>query len=180
MHVLSVVVMAAGLGVVIWVVRRGGGAGAALALPGVAVACVLAWRLLSRDGRWPLAAASGLLLAGLGILYVRIGQPVKAGHEEIRPVAAGVAAALRPGETAVVYRGEIQPWVFYLWDRTIEVAEREDLPRPLPGPLVMRKAQWEKEMEKLEKRCGRLTEVVPVANPWDPERPLVVVRYAAE
>ena len=176
--VLCYLVAAAGAGSLVWAGHQGAVPLPWLALGGSWLACLLAWRLAHRPGHWPLAAASGVLCVAVLVLYVQVAQPFKAGRENIRPIARAVGETLLPGETAVVYRGGIQPWVFYLWGRVVEVASRDDLPRPLPGPLVLRRAQWAKELEKLEQRYGAVDRIVPVENLWDPAKPLVVVRFS--
>ncbi len=176
--VLCYLVAAAGAGCLAWAARQAAVPLPWLALGGSWLACLLAWRLAHRAGHWPLAAASGVLCVAVLVLYVQVAQPFKAGRENIRPIARAVGETLLPGETAVVYRGGIQPWVFYLWGRVVEVASRDDLPRPLPGPLVLRRAQWVKELEKLEQRYGSVDRIVPVENLWDPAKPLVVVRFS--
>jgi 4-amino-4-deoxy-L-arabinose transferase-like glycosyltransferase len=149
-----------------------------LALPAALAVAALAWRAAGGRRLTRLAAASGLLMAAIAIAYAGFVQPWKAGRAKFKPTAAALAALMEPGEEAALYRAGLQPWVFYLWDRVREFRHRDDLPQPLPGPLVTRAPLPAAEAARLAKRYGEALASEPIANPWDRKSgELLVLRF---
>ncbi len=127
---------------------------------------------------WPrLMMASAVVMAGVTAFYVGSIQPMQREREVLRPVAAALRAHLNPGETAIVYKAALQPWMFYLWYEAREVSSWGGLSDPLPGPLVIQPKYWEREGEKFIRQYGPHTAIERIPNPWDRDD-LLIVRWS--
>lgn len=156
------------------------------ARPGAVVGSVLAiglgvliWEFLRRSTSEPvtLLLPTGLAMTALIGLYVSSIQPMKAETEKLRPVALTLKSLLQGDERAILYRGSLQPWVFYAWGQVTEISSRRDLPAQLPGPILLPAERWAAEQPKLEKAYGAAAAPVVIHNPWN-GKDLLLVRFA--
>jgi len=123
-----------------------------------------------------LITATAIIMAGVTCLYVGSIQPMQRERETLRPVAEAIRFHLNPGETAIVYKAALQPWIFYSWHEAREVSSWGGLSVPLPGPLVIQPKYWEREGEKFLQRYGPPAAMDRIPNPWDRDD-LLIVRW---
>lgn len=143
------------------------------------------WHLLAlrSDGQIDrLSIVSAAWAALVVALFVFAATPHLKLREKIRPTGLAVKALLEPGESAVLYKGGYQPFVFYSWPDIDQWSSWKDVPKSaadMPRVFLIEEKRWGKESErkKLVKRFGEPTVISEVDNQWGGGKPLVALDF---
>lgn len=99
----------------------------------------------TRFAGWPLRIGAGL--GALSIVYAVFAVPRINAHDDLRPLAQVVDAAVPTGATLTIYDPGYQAWIFYLHSRYEYAPFLEDVP-PHPGAVLARGKEAKKFQEK--------------------------------